>query len=961
MTKTFLKTFKRFAGNLLAPKPGSIARDIHNRRLCCEPLEDRRLLAVALTYNIANYVQPGSEAIATLVANGANLEFKINGTLEDTQAMSDVSSIAVIGTPDKNVLDVDYRGGDIPAPISFDGGPDTSGDSAQIEGDGSQTAIYTPDAVTTGSGTILVGSNTIVFSGLEPVDITGMAVVALNLPGHDDVVNVDNGFDTTFGTTPALVLSGSSGGVAFESLHVWDNGTVVIDTTFDDGNDLVTVNSADNVHQNTNLTIVTGVGTDTVVLGTGTHGIAVSGTVTVSTGGSVVDSTSAVNVTANSLSIAAGAAYSLSTDVSNLTASTTAGDIAFVNTGAIQLLGVNAAGGFAINAGGAITDATGASVAVANDASLTGTSISLTDNAADDLSVGGNASFTATGGGSITVATAGTANFGSLTFNTTGAVSIAEDSATQLSGTSTANSLTLSSTAAINNAPSASLTVTGNASFGGTTIILGGQTGDTMNFGSLTFNSAGAVGIAEDSAMQLSGTSTANSLALSSTAAITNAASTNLTVTGNASFSGTSITLGNQTGDAMNFGTLTFSSAGAVTIAEDSAMQLSGTSTGGDVTLSSTAAINVPIGVQVLGTGAVTLNVGTAGAGSSSAIQGTISTGGVKVQVNGGNGSDTLTIDLATASLPQQLNFSGGNGSDSFVINGTSNADYINIIDGPTGVVKWEVAGPPKHQEDLLNYQSVENLYVNTLAGNDQVVFYMSNVPTTVLHMDGGTSVGTTGIRDGLQIVGTNGNDVAVVGNYNVVGKYSRPGYVDSLPPGVSFPFTTSLAYGFKVKNIQTLQLFGNAGNDILVDNVTGVPSLINGGAGNDLLIGGNSGNAIFGGAGKDCLYGGTAKDYLFADHDFLIRGSNGLPVAFQTDGDVVRGRGGADIIVALGQDNVDSGGKGATVIGQGLSLSVLDWLQAKRPSCTPGNINTQLQAAIKLFYANFFTYGVHT
>jgi hypothetical protein len=140
MTKTFLKTFKRFAGNLLAPKPGSIARDIHNRRLCCEPLEDRRLLAVALTYNIANYVQPGSEAIATLVANGANLEFKINGTLEDTQAMSDVSSIAVIGTPDKNVLDVDYRGGDIPAPISFDGGPDTSGDSAQIEGDGSQTA-----------------------------------------------------------------------------------------------------------------------------------------------------------------------------------------------------------------------------------------------------------------------------------------------------------------------------------------------------------------------------------------------------------------------------------------------------------------------------------------------------------------------------------------------------------------------------------------------------------------------------------------------------------------------------------------------------------------------------------------------------------------------------------------------------------------------------------------------------
>ena len=65
------------------------------------------------------------------------------------------------------------------------------------------------------------------------------------------------------------------------------------------------------------------------------------------------------------------------------------------------------------------------------------------------LSVGGNAAFTASGGGAITVAAAGTVNFGSLTFNTTGAVAITEDSATDLRGTNTASSLTLVSAGAV--------------------------------------------------------------------------------------------------------------------------------------------------------------------------------------------------------------------------------------------------------------------------------------------------------------------------------------------------------------------------------------------------------------------------------------------------------------------------------------------------------------------------------
>ena len=83
----------------------------------------------------------------------------------------------------------------------------------------------------------------------------------------------------------------------------------------------------------------------------------------------------------------------------------------------------------------------------------------------------------------------------------------------------------------------------GNADFAGTSIALD----DTFGFGSLTFNSAGAVSISEAGATVLSGTSTASSLDLDSTAGITNAASASLTVTNNADLNGTSIALGDQT------------------------------------------------------------------------------------------------------------------------------------------------------------------------------------------------------------------------------------------------------------------------------------------------------------------------------------------------------------------------------------------------------------------------------
>src|SRR5213075_925813 len=64
-------------------------------------------------------------------------------------------------------------------------------------------------------------------------------------------------------------------------------------------------------------------------------------------------------------------------------------------------------------------------------------------------------------------------------------------------GTTSANALSVSSGAGpIANAPSAAVNVSGNASFSGASINLGSQSGDTLNFGTLTFSAPGSVSIA---------------------------------------------------------------------------------------------------------------------------------------------------------------------------------------------------------------------------------------------------------------------------------------------------------------------------------------------------------------------------------------------------------------------------------------------------------------------------------
>jgi hypothetical protein len=383
--------------------------------------------------------------------------------------------------------------------------------------------------------------------------------------------------------------------------------------------------------------------------------------------------------------------------------------------------------------------------------------------------------------------------------------------------------------------------------------------------------------------------------------------------------------------------------------------------------------------------GDASLEIGNSTHGGKAFVRGEIQTGGNRGEVNGHTGDDILLVWLATASLPQGLFFDGDSGENTLVIEGTV-ANDVFCIDDVTGFIQWKQGNNAWTQP--INYSSVEHLRLNTLDGDDQVDFQMNAALLTTLYVDGGSQDGDpSGIYDGLKIAGSEANDTIVVGDYNddLPASYTAPTNVRDvahLPTGVVLPAT--LPQRFKVRGIETLQIFGGAGNDVVVNNVQvpavadprqsppstdpswhglkGIPSLLNGGGGNDVLVGGDNGNAIFGGAGQDSLFGGAGVDYLFLDHDFLDRDATNHPFEYVVDNEYFYYGGandGIDTVIALCTTIRDRGdGGGGHIIGS-TDLSVIDWLKARFSKPTTENMDNALDEALALAYAQEFVCGV--
>lgn len=115
-----------------------------------------------------------------------------------------------------------------------------------------------------------------------------------------------------------------------------------------------------------------------------------------------------------------------------------------------------------------------------------------------------------------------------------------------------------------------------------------------------------------------------------------------------------------------------------------------------------------------------------------------------------------------------------------------------------------------------------------------------------------------------LAIHGTPGNDTATVST-----DASNPNQLD-----VSFNGTTQTFDLTKVK-VRRIVFLGGAGDDSFT-NSTAIPSVANGGKGNDSLTGGLGNDILIGGAGNDMLDGGTGNDKLLggAGNDSLDGGT---------------------------------------------------------------------------------------
>ncbi|MGI9459690.1 MAG: DUF4347 domain-containing protein, partial [Pirellulales bacterium] len=162
--------------------------------------------------------------------------------------------------------------------------------------------------------------------------------------------------------------------------------------------------------------------------------------------------------------------------------------------------------------------------------------------------------------------------------------------------------LTVTTTGSISDGLDGDIVVARNANFAGSTIAIGNDVGNTVNFGSLTFSSGGSVAISEDSSLDLVGTNTALSADLDSTAGVSDAGATSVSVTGLLDVSGTSIALGSGSG-TLNAGSLTFNSEGSVTISEGSSLDLVGINTAGSANLDSTAGVSDAVAASVDVTG----------------------------------------------------------------------------------------------------------------------------------------------------------------------------------------------------------------------------------------------------------------------------------------------------------------------------------------------------------------------
>jgi autotransporter-associated beta strand protein len=631
---------------------------------------------------VYNAPSDGAAHHYTLRLNGANLELVNNDTMAIlvSQALATTTAVQITGASNLNdSLTIDYSFGGfftVSGGVSFNGGGGSGNDLLKVLGTGTTGAGYTPSPTTPGTGTVQVTSGaqtgTVNFVGLQALDVTGMAGVTLTTPSSNDNVTVQNGTDFATNSIPAVRISGNSGGVTFQTVALFNDASVTLDTGTNDGSangtgpdDVITISSASQGLQN--FTITTGSGNDVVnvngpvtlagSLAIASRTIVVSSPITTTGGGTVTFSNSGTLTIASGANISADGAVAQNGGAVSLAANVTTTNDPISISGPVTLTGP-------------VTLSTQA-VAGAGDVSLAGTvngaqSLTLTAGA-------GNVTLGGAGGGgtaltSLTISSAGNVTAGAVTAGSIFQLSGSGTStfsgllhATGAGGLSlTGTNLSISGGLTVDAGPAA-LIDSGTLSVSANPVNLGGNSLTVANSGAATISSpingasasvtkSGAGTLALSGANTYGGATTVlgGTLAVTGGAAIPDTSQVFLANTANTAFQvNASETIGSLTGGGADGGNVTVAAGQTLTTgADNSSTTYAGilaqggatgtlTKTGsGDFSLANAAAgTNVAVQItsgrlffnsqNAIGSGAITvggggtLDYGAANAGSA--------------------------------------------------------------------------------------------------------------------------------------------------------------------------------------------------------------------------------------------------------------------------------------------------------------------------------------------------------
>jgi Ca2+-binding RTX toxin-like protein len=280
-------------------------------------------------------------------------------------------------------------------------------------------------------------------------------------------------------------------------------------------------------------------------------------------------------------------------------------------------------------------------------------------------------------------------------------------------------------------------------------------------------------------------------------------------------------------------------------------------------------------------------------AGNDTIDASSITAGQVKFMLNGGDGDDVIKgsqgDDLVNGGRGNDTAFLG-TGNDTFVWNPGDGSD---IVEGQAGTDTMLFNGANINEKiDIsangsrvrftrdvaaitMDLNGVENIQFNALGGADTItVNDLTGTGVSQVNLDLG---GNDGAPDTVILNATNGNDVISVSSDNGV------------------VTVTGLGETVTIKNFDPndrIVINGLGGDDVIEATRLGAGILLtaNGGAGDDILLGGAGVHTLNGDAGDDILIGGSAQNVLDGGPGNNVVIPGGAPAPVTTPDPVVPG-----------------------------------------------------------------------